>query len=178
MPRDASKRLDLIATVAGGIRRAMETQEKLFRRGVRDVRVLGAPELFDTLETKIGRIFGIAARAGAAEVPGTAIGLPGVGAATVITNALARGRTPRSQAADEMLASPLFKRTLETIATQGEQIAAEQAERLARTKAFKAWLRTIPPAEARAISDVGFVQWLTAEAPQAQTERTETQQSQ
>jgi len=171
MPRDAVKRLDLIATVAGGIRRAQESE-------IKTGRILAVPELFDTLETKLGRIFGVALKAGAAEVPGSAVGLPGVASTAVITNALARGRTPRSQAADEMLASPLFKRTLETIATQGEAIAAEQAERLARTKAFKAWLRTIPPAEARAISDVGFVQWLTAEAPQAQTERTETQQSQ
>lgn len=171
LPEGAANRLDLIATVTSGIRRAQESE-------IKTGRILAVPELFDTLETKLGRIFGVAARAGAAEIPGTAVGLPGVASATVITNALARGRTPRSQAADEMLASPLFKRTLETIATQGERIATEQAEKLAKTKAFKAWLRTIPPAEARTISDVGFVQWLTAEAPQARTTETETQRVQ
>lgn len=171
LPEGASKRLDLIATVAGGIRKAQESE-------IKTGRILAVPELFDRLETKLGRIFGVALKAGAAEVPGTAVGLPGVASATVITNALARGKTPRSQAADELLASPLFKRTLEVIATRGEQIAADQAEKLAKTKAFKAWMKTIPATEARAISDVGFVRWLSSESPEARTEETRMQQSQ
>lgn len=171
MPKDAAQRLDKIATVANGIRRAQESE-------IKTGRILAVPELFNSLETKLGRIFGIAVKAGAAEIPGSALGFPGVGTATVITNALAKGKTPRSQAADELLASALFKRTLEKNATQGGEIAAEQAEKLIKTKAFKTWLKTISATEARAISDVGFVQWLTAEAPVEQTERTETQQSQ
>jgi hypothetical protein len=171
LPEAAAQRLDKIATVAGGIRRSMESE-------IKTGRILAVPELFDTLESKIGRIFGVASKAAAAEVPGAAIGLPGVGAATVITSVLTKGRTPRSQTADQLLASPLFKKALEALATQGEQAATQQAEKLAKTRAFRTWLKTIPATEARAISDVGFINWLTSETPEGQRAETRTQQSQ
>lgn len=156
LPAGAAKRLDLIATVAGGIRRAQESE-------IKTGRIVAVPELFNTLESKMGKIFGIASKAAAAEVPGSLVGLPGVGSATVITAALTKSKTPRSESADKLLASPLFKGALEAITTQGKQAAQDQAVKLERSKVFKDWLKTLPATEARAINTAGFADWITEE---------------
>lgn len=167
LPVRAVGRLNRIATLAQGIRRAQES-------AITTGRIVAVPELFDKLESKMGKIFGVAAKAAVAEVPGAAIGFPGVASASIITRAMTKGKTPRSLSADQLLSSKDFRKVVQDAAVKGEEGAQPAAKKLERTATFKKWQKTLKPEEKKALAALGFISWLNSPVSGEQTEQIDT----
>lgn len=168
LPERAAYRLDRIATVARGIRRAQES-------AITTGRIIAVPQLFDNLESTVGKLYGVGVKAAAAEVPASMVA-PGVGATSVITRAITKGSTPRSKAADAMLSNPNFMRAVQAEASGDTAAAQAAAEQLRKTQAYNRWRGTLSPRETATIAAMGFIPWLTSREHQEQTKQPETEQ--
>lgn len=106
----------------------------------------------------LSRIYSASKKVAAAEGVSTSVGLPGAGAAGTIGAILAKQRTPVIQAADELLSSPSFSRAVNE-AIKGNTKRSDSI--VQNSPEFKKWATTISPEDARAISTIGFVAWLS-----------------
>ena len=111
----------------------------------------------------LSRIYDVGKRAAVAEGISTAVGIPGAGTAGTIGAVLAKGRTPVSVAADEMIASVAFKDAIQESIT-GTAAKADQI--IQNSPQFKKWVGTVDQATAREIGTLGFISWLISEENQ------------
>lgn len=156
---DASRRLDTIYQAAKAMNR--------LNTGKQYASSLVDQQVNNFLKEKSGlsKIYGIASKAAAAEGITTLSGLPGVGAASVISGALAAGKTSRIKAADSLLSSPEFKAML--FRAQSAPIDRVEVRRVIERKvmqsnAFKRWEKTLSTEEAKALGRVGLITWLSS----------------
>ena len=153
LPEDARKRFDDIGKVASAVYKA-KSQENVSKSARDIILAMDHPSTLAKLYDAGGKIV-------AAEGIGTAVtGVPGLGTATAVASMLAKTKTPATQAADAMLASPEFRNAIE-LAMRGNTSVANQF--ITRSKAFKKWAATAPPGALKTISSIGFVGWLTAQ---------------
>jgi hypothetical protein len=100
-----------------------------------------------------------------AEGATSSMGVPGVGSASVITQALTKDKTPLTESADAMLSSPAFKRAAMSYAESSgqatnKQKAAESA--LEKSADYQKWLSILPSRERQGILRLGFMTWLSS----------------
>lgn len=144
LPEGASSRLDDLAKVVGGVRRAQES-------AITTGRIMAVPAQFD-MPSVIDKVVGPSMKAAAAKLPGVFGGL--------IDDVVSRGKTARSEAADKLLASPQFRAAIEELATTGAERQSRRIQALERSKAYKDWLRSLPAEQSRAIAAGGLPSWL------------------
>lgn len=149
LPNEARNRFDMIGRVATGIYRAKGLEN--VSRSARDV--IAALESGGLIE----RMYGIGKRAAAAEGVSTAAGIPGVGAAVTVANAIAEKATPAVEAADALLASRQFQRAVQSHAA-GASNQAESA--LKNSPQYERWLRAQNATIRAEIAAIGFIPWL------------------
>jgi len=155
---DASKRLNTIYNAAKAMNRL--NSSKQYASSLVDQQVNN----FLKDKSGIAKIYGIAAKAAAAEGVTTLSGIPGAGAVGVISGALAAGKTSRIKAADALLSSPDFKAML----FQSQRAPIDRAEvrkqiekRVTRSNAFRQWERTLSKEEVKSLERVGVITWLS-----------------
>ena len=152
LPKGAQKRFDDIGRVATGIFKSKALENK--SKTARDILfALDDGSLF-------AKVKGSLLTSAGAEVAGTAVGFPGVATgARIITGDLIKKKTPGTQAADELLTSSEFKRSIEDAAS-GKPGAGEEIQ---RTSVFRKWLKAQTPAVQTEIAAVGFIPFLTGD---------------
>ncbi|OED34072.1 hypothetical protein AB832_08195 [Flavobacteriaceae bacterium (ex Bugula neritina AB1)] len=160
LPEGAAKRLDDIYKVAEGIRNASKER-------ITTGRIQGLLESFGEDGGVLSKVFRTGAQAAAAEIPSTVTGLPGVGAASVITSALSRGKNePFTKAADAFLSDPKFKQAVKAYAdtsVRSTQKQAAAAKALERSSRFQRWYDLLPTGEKQAIAKGGIMAYLFGE---------------
>ena len=157
LPSGADKRLKDLYTVTKSMRDA-------------NARVRGTGIAAETLKAQdkaegmLSKVMSVGKNAVAAEIPSSAMGMPGVGAASIIAGNLARGsKEPASVAIDGMISSPEFKRMAVQLAKDNFEVtratkAAESA--LKKTERFKKWFALLPKEEQVRILRGGLTAWL------------------
>jgi hypothetical protein len=149
LPEDARTRFDMIGRVATGIYRAKGLENT--SRSARDV--IAALESGGLIE----KIYGVGKRSLAAEGVSSTVGLPGIGTAVTVANAIAEKATPAVEAADALLASRQFQRAIQSHAA-GAVNEAELA--LKNSPQYQQWLRA-QNANIRAdVVAMGLIPWL------------------
>ena len=106
----------------------------------------------------LGRLYETGRDIAAAEGVTTVAGIPGAGAAGVI--ARNRPSTPRSVAADQLIASREFQQAVENLGNQRSQ------QRMVNSPVYQRWLRTLDADDIRDIAAVGLVPWLAGSEDQ------------
>jgi hypothetical protein len=172
LPEAARNNLSDIYQVARGMREA--TKEKITTG-----RIVALQKEFAQPGGMLSKLWDGGKAAAAAEGVTSSLGVPGVGAASVIASKLSREKTPLTQAADQLLASPEFKAAVNKVMAEsgnmtGAAPAAEKA--LTSTPAYKAWLKSADPAAREVIGNTGFLMWLTSPSREEPTQSTETAQ--
>lgn len=168
LPKGASKRLNDIYKVAEGMRNA--SAEKITTG-----RINSLLKEFGEEGGVIGKVYQVGKRAAMAEGATSSMGVPGVGSASVITQALTKDKTPLTESADAMLSSPAFKRAALNYAessgkASNKQKAAEKA--LEKSASYQKWLSVLPSKERQDILRLGFMTWLaTDQANQSSKEQ-------
>lgn len=158
LPEGAAKRLNDIYKVAEGMRNA--SAEKITTG-----RINTLLKEFGEDGGALSKVYQVGKRAAMAEGASTSMGVPGVGSASVITQALTKDKTPLTESADAMLASPAFKRAAMNYAESSgkatnKQKAAERA--LEKSANFQKWLSVLPSKERQDILRLGFMTWLSS----------------
>jgi hypothetical protein len=149
LPEEARTRFDMIGRVATGIYRAKGLENT--SRSARDV--IAALESGGLIE----KIYGVGKRSLAAEGVSSTVGLPGIGTAVTVANAIAEKATPAVEAADALLASRQFQRAIQSHAA-GAVNEAELA--LKNSPQYQQWLRA-QNANIRAdVVAMGLIPWL------------------
>ena len=164
LPEESVSRLKDLYTVANGIRTAKTSE-------ISTGRIQSLLDQFDKDGGMVSKIYNIGKRVAAAEGATTAIGVPGVGAASVIAASLTAKKTARTVAADKMISSPQFRNLTRVMAGADSarlSAAREAAEKaIAKSRQYQRWAATLDPAERQAIAKVGLIYWLN-ETPQEQ----------
>ena len=106
------------------------------------------------------KIYDAGKKVAVAESVSSSLAMPGVGAAGVVGSLLSRQRTPVIVAADQMLASPAFARSMNK-AIEGDVSTANQI--IENSPHFKSWVKTIDQSDAANIAKLGFIAWVTEE---------------
>lgn len=158
LPEDARKRLKDLYTVANGIRTAKSSE-------ITTGRIQSLLDQFDKDGGMVSKLYNIGKRAAAAEGVTSAIGVPGVGAASVIASSLGGSKTARTVAADKLLASPQFRNATKIMAT-GDAYKSKAARKsveaaLQKTKQYDKWYNTLNDKEKREMARIGFIGWIT-----------------
>ncbi|EMW9673234.1 hypothetical protein V5Y59_001468 [Salmonella enterica] len=155
---DASKRLDTIYQAAKAMNRL--NSGKQYASSLVDQQVNN----FLKEKGSLAKIYGIASKAAAAEGITTLSGFPGTGAVGVISGTLAAGKKSRIQAADALLSSPEFKSML----FQAQKAPIDRVEvrrliekKVAQSKSFKRWEKTLSADESKSLGRVGLITWLS-----------------
>lgn len=151
---DATKRLNDLATVAKGMQRL--GSEKIYSASQID-RILTD---FDKGGGLISKMYGVGKNIAKAEGFSSAIGLPGAGTTGVLIDALRAPKTGAVEAADKMLASPSFRQMTRSNVTPAARAAAER--QVMKSAPFRQWYDSLPPNQARAVTQQGLLKWLTA----------------
>ncbi len=157
LPADATKRLRDLYTVANGIRTAKTSE-------ISTGRIQSLLDQFDKEGGMVSKIYDIGKKAAAAEGISTPVGLPGVGAASVIASSIAGTKTARTVAADQLIASSQFRNAARLMAAADTERllsarrAAEKA--LMKSQQYQRWAKTLTTAEKQAIAKVGLLSWL------------------
>lgn len=173
LPEDAKRNLNDIYQVARGMREA--NKERITTGRINSIKLL---EEFDQKGGMLSKLYETGKGVAVAEGASSAMGLPGVGAASVIASKLSSQKTPITQAADDMLASQAFKDAVAKVVAQGGSMtpkAATAENVLTRTPAYKAWIKSTAPEVRKAIENTGFLMWLTSPSRESATTETETQ---
>ena len=157
LPADATKRLRDLYTVANGIRTAKTSE-------ISTGRIQSLLDQFDKEGGMVSKIYDIGKKAAAAEGISTPVGLPGVGAASVIASSIAGNKTARTVAADQLIASSQFRNAARLMAAADTErlLSARRAAEKALTKSqqYQRWAKTLTTAEKQAIAKVGLLSWL------------------
>jgi len=157
LPDDATKRLNDLYVVANGIRTAKSSE-------ISTGRIQALLDQFDKNGGMISKIYNIGKKAAAAEGVTSSIGVPGVGAASIIASSLTAKKTARTVAADQLIASNQFRDAARVMAGADSLRLASAREgvekALARSRQYQKWAATLEPAERQAIAKVGIMQWL------------------
>jgi hypothetical protein len=158
LPEGASKRLNEIYKVAEGMRNA--SAEKITTG-----RINTLLKEFGEDGGALSKVYQVGKRAAMAEGATSSMGVPGVGSASVITQALTKDKTPLTESADAMLSSPAFKRAAMSYAESSgqatnKQKAAESA--LEKSADYQKWLSILPSKERQGILRLGFMTWLSS----------------
>lgn len=174
IPQDARRVLKDIYQVARGMREAS-------RERITTGRINSLTQEFAQPGGMLAKLWEGGRAAAAAEGVSSSLGVPGVGAASVIASRLSRPQTPLTQAADQLLSSPQFKDAVNKVVQEsgnftGAVPAAERA--LVSTPAYKAWIQNVAPEVRNQIGNTGFLMWLTAPSRSETTTETETEQRQ
>lgn len=154
LPDGAEKRFDQIAIVAAGIFRSksLENNSKTAR------------DIISAMDDggMFSRVLDVGRKAAIAEGVGSAVGIPGAGTAGVLGAQLAKSKTKASVSADELIASPEFRRAVETAARANDPKRADLI--LSRSGAYSKWLSFLDARDAAQISTVGFIPWVTGQS--------------
>lgn len=157
LPDEATKRLDDIYTVAKGMK---DASAEVVKTGVS----LGVLKDYAAQGGMLSRIWDIAKPAAAAEGVTTTLGIPGVGAASVIASALSKQKTPIQESASNLLASDKFQNMVKAYAASGGKLQANvlaREKQLARTQVYRQWSQALSePSKAR-LAAVGPLTYLT-----------------
>lgn len=157
LPADATKRLRDLYTVANGIRTAKTSE-------ISTGRIQSLLYQFDKEGGMVSKIYDIGKKAAAAEGISTPIGMPGVGAMSVIASSMAKTKTARTVAADQLIASSQFRSAARLMASADTErlLSARRAAEKALTKSqqYQRWAKTLTTAEKQAIAKVGLLSWL------------------
>lgn len=157
LPADATKRLRDLYTVANGIRTAKTSE-------ISTGRIQSLLDQFDKEGGMVSKIYDIGKKAAAAEGISTPIGMPGVGAMSVIASSMAKTKTARTVAADQLIASSQFRNAARLMASADTErlLSARRAAEKALTKSqqYQRWAKTLTTAEKQAIAKVGLLSWL------------------
>lgn len=157
LPEDATKRLRDLYTVANGIRTAKTSE-------ISTGRIQSLLDQFDKEGGMVSKIYDIGKKAAAAEGISTPVGLPGVGAASVIASSIAGNKTARTVAADQLIASSQFRNAARLMAAADTErlLSARRTAEKALTKShqYQRWAKTLTTAEKQAIAKVGLLSWL------------------
>ena len=159
LPEGASKRLKDIYNVASGVRTA--SNEKITTG-----RINAMLKKFDEDGGMISKIYQTGKSAAAAEGLTSAAGAPGVGAASAITSALTKEKTPFSQSADQLLSSPEFKRAAIEYSRYSSASSAKRkaADKLIESsEKYKKWLSLLPSGERAQVMRLGLMSWLSSD---------------
>jgi hypothetical protein len=149
LPEGAEQRFDLIGKVATGIYRSKALENT--SRTARDI--IAAMDDGGMFE----KVYSVGKQAAGAEAITSAIGIPGVGSAGVIGAALAKSKTPATQAADALLSSDKFAKAVKAAAIG----RGKQADELIKnSRVYKDWVKYLPELETDQITARGFVPWL------------------
>jgi len=152
LPAGSRKRFDDIGRVATGIFKSQALENK--SRTARDIQAaLDDLGLFSKLYQ--------AGKAGALpEAVGSVAGAPGLVTGTrIISGDVFKKKTTGTQVADELLTSPVFKKSIEDAAS-GKPGAGEGIQ---TTGVFKRWLTAQRPNVKAEIAAIGFIPFLTGE---------------
>lgn len=157
---DSMRRLESFHTLINGIRKAQKS-------AITTGRVTAVPGMIDEVDSIVKRLWGTGKKVAAAEGVSSAIGVPGAGAAGVLGSILSASRTPRSIAADQLLASPKFRRLLErqakgTLDTV-EKLAKAERE-IQKLKAYQKWKNSLEQKDLRDLTTIGIIGYLTEES--------------
>ncbi|HFD3847282.1 TPA: hypothetical protein ACF3R9_003761 [Serratia marcescens] len=155
--KDASKRLDTIYQAAKIMNRL--NQGKQYASSLVDQQINN----FLKDDGGLARMYGIAKKAMAAEGVSSSLGVPGAGAAVVISGALSAGRKGRIQATDELLSSPEFKSMLFRMSSdqaQRPEVRKAVERKVMQSKEFKKWASSLPTEDINNLARVGLVSWL------------------
>jgi hypothetical protein len=153
---EAINRLDLLHKVIGGVRRA---QEDAITTG----RVMSVPGMLDEQKGLVARLYGTVQRA--AEL-GQRAPSPGARVAGATAEALIKSKTPRSEAADKLLANPKFADVIRAAVAGKLDTAAKRktAEGVViNLPAYKKWLEKLPAEDARKAATLGAIGYFTGE---------------
>lgn len=159
LPEGAKKRLSDLYKVSEGMRNA--SKEKITTG-----RISSLLKEFGEEGGMVDKIYQTGKRAAMAEGATSSMGVPGVGATSVITQALTKDKTPLTQAADSMLSSPEFKRSAMSYAeSAGESTAKQKAAERALSKSVKynKWLSALPSKDKQDIMRLGLMSWLATD---------------
>ena len=150
LPKDARKRFLDVGRVATGIFRAKGREN--VSRTARDV--------IAALEDGglVGKVLGETGKVAVSEGFGSlATGVVGVGTVSRVINAASTKKTPRTQAADELLASSAFREAVKS-AADGRNARAENIAQ--RGQPFRKWLGLQSPGVKAEIAAIGLIPWL------------------
>ena len=143
----AMKRIETLHKVVGGIRKA---QKEAITTG----RIAAVPKMFDEVDNLASKLYGVGKAASLAK--GAIVG--------TIETAINAKRTPRSVAADELLASAKFQEMIKKKASK----ALDTNEKIKRAdeivqnlKEYKKWANTVPPRDLKDVATVGVIGYLT-----------------
>lgn len=156
---ESMRRLETFHTVVSGIRKA---QKDAITTG----RIQAVPGMFDEVQSIASRLYGTGKKIAAAEGVSSAIGVPGAGTAGVLGSVLSAKKTPRSVAADQLLASPKFKQLLRQKASGklDTDTKLKRAEKIVENmKAYKEWEKSLDKASLSDLATVGAIGYLTGE---------------
>lgn len=154
IPKEAITRIDKMHRVSKGI---LDANKKDLNNPSGTARtILAAMDAEDGLFAKLYKGAG---KAAAAEGATTSIGLPGAGLVGVIVGEIGKAKKKATQAADELLASPEFKKSLQAYIdgdiTKSNKIAGSIG-------AAKAWIAQQPAEVKRQIARQGIISYLSA----------------
>ena len=156
MPKDARRTLDDIAKVAKGMREASKER-------ITTGRIQALMDNFANEGGMLSKLYGVGKDVAMAEGAGHVVGLPGVGAASVIVRAMSKTKTPVMKAADELLSSPQFKSALNEYASAGgssKKTSIIEAK-LSKSPKYQKWLKSLTKAQQASIKSDGVMVWLS-----------------
>lgn len=152
LPKDARKRFNNIGKVATGLYKAKALENT--SKTARDlIQAMDSGGLFKKITDVGGKV-------AVAEGASSSVGLPGVGAAGVIGSILTKSRKASSIAADEFITSDIF---IKSVKEAAEGNVKNANEKIAKSKAFKKWIKFANKGDAEAIAAVGFIPWVTGQ---------------
>jgi len=156
---DSVERLERFHTLVSGVRRA---QKDAITTG----RIVAVPKMFDESVGLAAKLYG-GGKVILPEIITTSAGLPGL--ATAMRWAAPRmKKTARSVAADEMLSSAKFRKSMFSAAKGSEKANIEKA--IKGIPIYKRWVKTLAESELAELSSVGVVGFLTGETIQENKE--------
>ena len=155
MPPEAKSTLDDIFKVARGMRNASKER-------ITTGRIQALMENFANEGGMLAKLYGVGKQVAVAEGAGSAVGLPGAGTVGVMARVMSKEKTPITKAADSLLSSQQFRSSLEAYMRSGgsDKVAKAAEKSIARSKPYKQWINSLPPADRAAVNSVGVLQWL------------------
>ena len=155
IPVEAMRRVDNMYKVAKGI---TDANRKDLNNPSGSARAVLAA--MDNPESMLGKIYRTGAQAAAAESVTTPVGIPGAGAVGIIVSTLKSGSKKATEAADQMLTSPAFKKAMTEYIRKQEEKANQTLE---SSPQYRRWLDNVDPQAKREILRQGAIQYLLSE---------------
>lgn len=156
MPKEARRTLDDIAKVAKGMRDASKER-------ITTGRIQALMDNFANEGGMLSKLYGVGKQVAVAEGATSLLGFHGAGTVGVLTKVLSKEKTPIMKAADDLLSSAQFKNALNDHARSGgnaKKAAAAEAK-LAKTKVYQNWFKTLGKAQQAAVKSNGALTWLS-----------------